>query len=142
MPVAVNDYNHVRLTVRDIEVSRAFYDSVFGFDVAFELPPNPDEATKEALAFLFGGVIYSFGGGLLGLRPVAPGDDHFDEDRLGLDHVSFSVADVAALEHAVTVLDELGVAHEGIKDLGAAGTAILEFRDPDNIALELSAPTG
>ncbi|MFC5676001.1 VOC family protein [Aeromicrobium endophyticum] len=142
MPVAVNDYNHVRLTVRDIEVSRAFYDSVFDFDVAFELPPNPDEATKDALAFLFGGVIYSFGGGLLGLRPVAPGGDHFDEDRTGLDHVSFSVADVAALEHAVTVLDDLGIAHEGIKDLGEAGTAILEFRDPDNIALELSAPTG
>ncbi|MET0821475.1 MAG: VOC family protein [Aeromicrobium sp.] len=141
MPVAVNDYNHLRLTVRDIEVSRAFYDSVFGFDVAFELPPNPDEATKEALAFLFGGVIYSFGGGLLGLRPVAPGDDHFDEDRAGLDHVSFSVADVAGLEHAVKVLDELGIAHEGIKDLGEAGSAILEFRDPDNIALELSAPT-
>ena len=39
------------------------------------------------------------------------------------------------------MLDELGVAHEGIKDLGEAGTAILEFRDPDNIALELSAPT-
>ena len=141
MPVAVNDYNHVRLTVRDIDASRAFYDSVFGFDVAFELPPNPDEETKEALAFLFGGVIYSFGGGLLGLRPVAPGDDRFHEDRTGLDHLSFTVADVAALEDAVKVLDELGIAHEGIKDLGEAGTAILEFRDPDNIALELSAPT-
>ena len=141
MPVAVNDYNHVRLTVRDIDVSRSFYDSVFGFDVACELPPNPDEKTKEELAFLFGGVIYSFGGGLLGLRPVAPGDDHFHEDRTGLDHLSFTVADLAALEDAVKVLDELGIAHEGIKDLGEAGTAILEFRDPDNIALELSAPT-
>lgn len=140
MPVAVTDYSHVRLTVRDIAVSRAFYDSVFGFDVAYELPPNPDEATQEALSFLFGGVIYSFGGGLLGLRPVADDGDHFHEDRAGLDHVSFSVADVAALEHAVTVLDELGVAHEGVKDLGAAGIAILEFRDPDNIALEVSAP--
>ena len=140
MPVTVDDYSHVRLTVRDIDVSRAFYDSVFGFDVAFELPPNPDEATKESLSFLFGGVIYSFGGGLLGLRPVAPGDDSFHEDRAGLDHVSFSVPDLAALEAAVTVLDDLGVAHEGIKDLGGAGIAILEFRDPDNIALELTAP--
>ena len=142
MPVAVNDYNHVRLTVRDIDVSRTFYDSVFGFDVAFELPPNPDEQTKEELSFLFGGVIYQFGGGLLGLRPVAPGDDEFHENRTGLDHVSFAVPDVAALEQAVSVLDELGVAHEGIKDLGDAGIAILEFRDPDNIALELTAPTG
>ena len=142
MPVAVSDYHHVRLTVRDIATTRAFYDSVFGFDVAFELPPNPDEKTREELGFLFGGVIYQFGGGLLGLRPVASGDDSFREDRTGLDHVSFTVADVAALEDAVAVLDELGVAHEGIKDLGDAGIAILEFRDPDNIALELTAPTG
>lgn len=142
MPVSALDYSHVRLTVSDIARSRAFYDSVFGFHVAFELPPNPDEQTREQLGFLFGGVIYSFAGGLLGLRPVAPGDDTFHEDRAGLDHVSFSVADMAALEDAVAVLDELGVAHDGIKDLGDAGIAILEFRDPDNIALELTAPNG
>lgn len=142
MPVVVHGYSHVRLTVRDIEISRAFYDAVFGFDVAYELPPEPDEATRTAMSFLFGGVIYRFGGGLLGLRPVAPGDDSFDEDRAGLDHVSFAVADLAALEDAVAVLDELGVAHAGIKVLGGAGIAILEFRDPDNIALELTAPIG
>jgi glyoxylase I family protein len=131
MPVAVSDFSHVRLTVRDIDVSRAFYDSIFGFDVAFELPPNPDEKTQEELAFLFGG-------GLLGLRPVAPGDDHFHEDRTGLDHLSFSVTDLDALHAAAALLDDLGVAHEGVKDIGAG--SILEFRDPDNIALELMAP--
>ncbi|MEG9224926.1 VOC family protein [Aeromicrobium sp. Sec7.5] len=137
MPVTVTDYSHVRLTVSDIAASRAFYDSVFGFDVAFELPENPDAETREQLAFLFGGVIYSFAGGLLGLRPVAPGQDMFDEDRAGLDHISFTVPDRAALEQAVEVLDGLGVAHEDIKDIG--GMSILEFRDPDNIALELTA---
>lgn len=141
MPVAVSDYSHVRLTVRDIAVSRAFYDAVFGFEVAFELPPNPDEKTREELGFLFGGVIYQFGGGLLGLRPVAADGDEFHEDRTGLDHLSFAAADVAALEAAARVLDELGIAHGGVKDLGGAGIAILEFRDPDNIALELTAPT-
>ncbi|MGJ9414106.1 VOC family protein [Aeromicrobium sp. CF4.19] len=142
MPVTVNDFSHVRLTVSDIEASRRFYDAVFGFDVAFELPEDPDEQTREALSFLFGGVIYSFGGGLLGLRPVAPGEDRFDEDRAGLDHVSFSVPDLDALHSAAQVLDGLGVAHDGVKDLGDAGIAILEFRDPDNIALELTASTG
>jgi len=140
MPITVTDYNHVRLTVRDIDASRAFYDAVFGFDVAVELPADADEATKEQLSFLFGGIIYQFGGGLLGLRPVAPDEDQFHEDRTGLDHVSFSVADIPALEVAVEVLDGLGVAHEGIKDLGTM--SILEFRDPDNIALELTAPNG
>jgi glyoxylase I family protein len=130
----------VRLTVSDIATSRKFYDDVFGFEVAFELPPNPDEATKEALGFLFGGVIYKFGGGLLGLRPVAPGDDTFAEDRAGLDHLSFSVASLQDLHDAAALLDTLGIEHEPVKDLGDAGMAILEFRDPDNIALEIAGP--
>lgn len=140
MPVAVTGYNHVRLTVTDIERSRSFYDRVFGFDVAYELPEDADEQTREALDFLYGGVIYTFGGGLLGLRPVAPGEDRFDEDRLGLDHLSFTAGSMDDLHAAVAVLDELGVEHEAIKDLGAAGIAILEFRDPDGIALEITAP--
>ncbi|MBJ7287351.1 VOC family protein [Williamsia sp.] len=141
MTIKATDYNHVRLTVRDIATSRKFYDDVFGFDVAFEAPPaDADDATKEALSFLFGGVIYQFGGGLLGLRPVAPGDDSFTEDRCGLDHLSFSVAGLSDLHDAAATLDKLGVAHEGVKDLGDAGIAILEFRDPDNIALEISGP--
>ncbi|MBY6539086.1 VOC family protein [Rhodococcus sp. BP-349] len=140
MPIAAVDYNHVRLTVSDIATSRKFYDDVFGFEVAFELPPNPDEATKEALGFLFGGVIYKFGGGLLGLRPVAPGDDSFTEDRTGLDHLSFSVASLQDLHDAAALLDTLGIEHEPVKDLGDAGMAILEFRDPDNIALEIAGP--
>lgn len=138
--VRTTGYAHVRLTVRDIARSRAFYDDVFGFDVAYEVPDDADEQTREQLGFLFGGVIYAFGGGLLGLRPVAPGDDRFDEDRVGLDHVSFTVPQRDALDEAVAVLDRLGVAHEGVKDLG--GYAILEFRDPDGIALELTALTG
>ena len=133
-------YSHVRLTVTDIARSRAFYDRVFGFAVAFEAPPdNADQATKDALSFLYGGVIYSFGAGtLLGLRPVAPGGDAFDEDRVGLDHLAFALPSRAELETAVGVLDELGIAHSGLKDLGRL--LILEFRDPDGVALELSAP--
>jgi glyoxylase I family protein len=138
MPVPVSAFSHVRLTVTDIERSRAFYESVFGFDIAFEAPPaDADDATKEQLAFLFGGVIYTFAGGLLGLRPVAPGEDRHDENRVGLDHLSFT-AKREDLDAAVTLLDGLGIAHEEIKDIGPAH--ILEFRDPDNVALELFAP--
>lgn len=138
MPVTIDSVHHVRLTVRDIATSRAFYDRVFGWDVAYELPADADDATREQLWFLFGGVIYQIPGGLFGLRPVAPGDDTFSEDRTGLDHVSFAVADRSVLDGAVALLDEMGVEHGGIKDAG--GLLILEFRDPDGIALELSAP--
>ncbi|OAK54198.1 VOC family protein [Rhodococcoides kyotonense] len=139
MAIAATDFHHVRITVSDIDVSRKFYDDVFGFDVAYEWDPNADEQTKKELWFLFGGVIYSFAGGLFGLRPVAPGEDRFDEDRAGLDHLSFAVATYDDLENAVATLDELGIRHEGIKSAGE-GLSILEFRDPDNIALEISGP--
>jgi glyoxylase I family protein len=73
------------------------------------------------LAFLYSGVIYRAGNSLMGLRPV--GSDRFDEDRVGLDHLAFAVADRQRLTEA--------------KDIGAS--YILEFRDPDNIALEFVA---
>ena len=49
--------------------------------------------------------------------------------------MSFAVASRAVLDDAVAVLEGLGVAHAGVKDVGAGH--ILEFRDPDTIALEL-----
>jgi glyoxylase I family protein len=136
MPIAVQSYAHVRLTVSDIALSRAFYDDVFGLPVAFEVPADADDTTRDQLGFLFGGVIYQLGDSLFGLRPV--GEDTFDEDRVGLDHVSFAVASRTDLEAAAALLDERGVVHGGVKDIGAGH--ILEFRDPDNIALELFAP--
>ncbi|MHA2414679.1 VOC family protein [Mycobacterium avium] len=127
---------HVRLTVTDIERSRRFYESVFGWPVLLEVPDNADASTREQLSFLFGGVIYDLGGTLLGLRPVAT--DRFDEDRTGLDHIAFRLDSRDELDAAAAHLDELGVAHEPVKDIGPA--YILQFRDPDNIALELTAP--
>ena len=127
---------HVRLTVTDIERSRQFYESVFGWPVLLEVPENADEKTRSQFGFLYGGVIYDLGGTLLGLRPVAK--DRFDEDRAGLDHIAFRLANKAELDAAAAHLDEIGVQHEPIKDIGPS--YILEFRDPDNIALELSAP--
>jgi glyoxylase I family protein len=127
---------HVRLTVTDIERSRQFYESVFGWPVLLEVPDNAEEATRNQLSFLFGGVIYDLGGTLLGLRPVAT--DRFHEDRAGLDHIAFRVGSKDELDSAAAHLDELGVAHEPVKDIGPS--YILQFRDPDNIALELTAP--
>ena len=136
MAIPTRAYAHVRITVTDIARSRAFYDSVLGLPVLYEVPPDADEATREQLAFLYGGVIYQLGDGLFGLRPVAT--DTFTEDRVGLDHVSFAVSSRDDLDAATALLDGLGVTHAGVKDIGAG--YILEFRDPDNIALELFAP--
>lgn len=135
MPIATSAIAHVRLTVTDIATSRRFYDSVFGWPVLVELPEDADDATRERLSFLFGGVIYNIGDNLIGLRPTGTGA--FDEDRVGLDHLAFNLASLDDLEQAAAHLDSLGIAHEPIKDIGVS--YILEFRDPDNIALELTA---
>ncbi|MGK2882459.1 MAG: VOC family protein [Mycobacterium sp.] len=136
MPIAASSISHVRLTVTDIARSRSFYDRVFGWPVAFEVPDGADEETKAQLGFLYGGVIYRVGDGLIGLRPVA--DDAFHEDRVGLDHLAFNVASKAEIDSAAAYLDDLGVSCGPVKDIGLM--YILEFRDPDNIALELCAP--
>lgn len=141
MTLPVTGYAHVRLTVTDIDRSRRFYDDVFGFPVYAELPADADATTREQLSFLFGGVVYAVAPGVLfGLRPVAPVGDTFHEDRVGLDHVSFTLGSRAELDAAAARLDDLGVAHAGAKDIG--GAFILEFRDPDGVALELFAPAG
>ena len=57
---------------------------------------------------------------------------------MGLDHLCFAVAFRGDLEASISILDELQASHVEIKDLGSG--FILEFRDPDNIALELHAP--
>ncbi|MGB3696363.1 MAG: VOC family protein, partial [Gordonia sp. (in: high G+C Gram-positive bacteria)] len=62
MSIAPVGISHIRLTVTDIDRSRAFYDAVFGLPVYAEVPADADDATKQKLAFLFGGVLYRVGG--------------------------------------------------------------------------------
>jgi glyoxylase I family protein len=136
MAINTTSIAHIRLTVTDIARSRQFYERVFGWRVALEVTQDADDATREALGFLFGGVIYHIGDSLVGLRPVAT--DRFDEDRAGLDHLAFRLGSKDELDAAASQLDKLNIAHEPVKDIGPA--YILEFRDPDNIALELTVP--
>ena len=55
------------------------------------------------------------------------------------DHIGITVAD---LEAAVALLDANGVPHGDILRLDTFGIAVLAFRDPDNIQVELTAPLG
>jgi len=132
-PIATGSVHHVRLTVSDVGRSRAFYAEVLGFRHVTDLPS---------------GVFLSNGTVGLGIGPSpdparAPRDDRFDEARVGLDHLSFGVASRDELERARRLLDERGVPHGEITDLGDAfGMYILAFRDPDNIQLELTALYG
>jgi catechol 2,3-dioxygenase-like lactoylglutathione lyase family enzyme len=122
--------HHIACTVEDSERSRDFYVNLLGFEVLSEF-----DNTR----------ILSNGSLVLAVKPApdparAPKDDRFDENRVGLDHLSLSVASLADLERAIATLDESGISHGEIEDLGAMGICTLTFRDPDNIQLELSAP--
>jgi glyoxylase I family protein len=132
--------HHLRLTVTDLERSREFYTGLLGFDVAVESPPDDDPAAAEIFKVLFGGIVMIRGGLLMGLRPMAPTGDRFDPDRVGLDHLSFSVDSRAELDRAAELLDEAGVPHGQITSLASFGIDVLSFEDPDGLQLELTAP--
>lgn len=138
--LAIGPIHHLRLTVTDIQRSREFYTGVLGFQVAVESPPPDDPTAEAAYKVLWGGIVMASGNLLLGLRPVASSGDRFDENRVGLDHLSFSVASRAELEQAAQLFDARGIPHGEITRLAGFGIDILPFRDPDNIELELTAP--
>jgi catechol 2,3-dioxygenase-like lactoylglutathione lyase family enzyme len=138
--IPTGDIHHLRLTVTDVERSRQFYTSLLGFEIAAESPPPDDPSASEVFKILFGGVVMIRGNVLMGLRPMAPAGDRFDPDRVGLDHLSFGVADHAELEQAERLFDEHGVPHGEITSLSSFGIEVLPFKDPDGVQLELTAP--
>jgi glyoxylase I family protein len=124
---------HVAVTVTDLDRSTQWYTALFGSE------PVLDE-DEESGAFHH--TVYLLGGGhLFGLHThTQPTDETFDERRTGLDHVAFTCSGRGELQGWADRLDELGVAHDGIKD-AAYGSGV-SFRDPDGIALEFFAPPG
>ena len=130
-PIAAQGVHHFRLTVTDVDRAVRFYTQVLGFEKLMDLNPG---------AFLSNGKV-GLGIGPHPFPDRAIAGDRFDENRVGLDHLSFGVASRAALDDAVSVLNHHGIAHSEIRDLGEAfGICILVFRDPDNVQLELSGP--
>jgi len=138
--IELGDIHHIRLKVTDIEKSREFYTGLLGFNVAAEAPASDDPKSDPSYPVLWGGIVMARGNYLLGLRPVAKKGDHFDEDRVGLDHLSFNVESRAALNKAISLLDEHGVPRGEVRELTSFGICVLPFRDPDNIQLELTSP--
>src|SRR5262245_28196164 len=119
---------HVAVTVRDLSVSVPWYEALF------DAKPALDEDTAHD----FHHTVYLVGEGgqLFGLHQhttLAP-EGTFSEFRVGLDHISFGVADRGELEKWAGRLDERGIEHGEIED--AHYGSDLSFRDPDGIALE------
>jgi glyoxylase I family protein len=122
--------NHIILTVGDVDRSRAFYRDVLECAVA-DIADNPD----YGFYFAVGGVEFYVGPSR---QPVA--GDRFNEFRIGLDHVAFTVADRATLDALAALLLEAGVDTKGVEQFAPSGNYYIAFRDPDNIQLEFWLP--
>jgi glyoxylase I family protein len=117
-PLSLGPVHHLRLTVTDVERSRAFYTELLGFQIAMAL--------------------------LLGLRPVDAerASDRFDPFRCGLDHLSFGVAGRAELEAAAQAFEERGVEHSDFTDLPRLASRSCPSRTPMELPLSLPPRCG
>ena len=125
---------HVAVTVTDLERSTAWYARLFGAD------PVLDEDEESGT---FHHTVFALDGGMLfGLHTHmgAESGDAADERRTGLDHIAFALPGTSDLERWQARLDELGIAHSGIKR-AHYGSGV-SFRDPDNIGLEFFIAPG
>jgi glyoxylase I family protein len=124
MVLQIRGVHHIVMTVTDVDRSTIFYENVLGvksdrgnervrcipcktFLLCLQLPP------EQAIA-----------------------DDRFDENRVGLDHIGFSVASKQQLEDLLIVLDQLEVKTAGIEFDPDGKEEYVCSRDPDNIQVE------
>lgn len=137
--------HHVRLSVTDVERSKAFYTALVGAGPAVDMTSQlqSDASTVDDPERFFGGVVFELGDQVLGLRPVprAAGQT-FSPERPGLDHLSLAVGSRADLDSASERLAAAGVEHGQVIEIAAQGIAVLSLQDPDDINLELTAPLG
>jgi catechol 2,3-dioxygenase-like lactoylglutathione lyase family enzyme len=126
--------NHVNLTVSDLERSTEWYCRIFGFTVVSDQEnTGPPYFSDDLYRGLFDLTTFSYG---VGLIQHPDGIEGFDHRRAGLDHFGLQVPEIDDLHDWVAHLDALGVPHSGV--VHALYADVVNFRDPDGIALELS----
>jgi glyoxylase I family protein len=135
-PIAVQDFSHVCVGVSDIEASLAFYTSVLGMDVVFDVElegAGLDSVTGGAAqqGRMIGGLIGAAMVELLSLGavPECPSGPH-----LGYTNVSFRVDDLDATYDAVRRHHQ-NVRAQPPVDIG--GVRMFFIYDPDGTPIEL-----
>ena len=128
MPPQITGIAHVEMSVTDLDRSVEWYCRLLGAnDVwrganekgGYKACAIVEPVTRTVLAFTEHKTV----------KHVA-----FSHLTPGLDHLSFRVADRAAIEAWAAWMDEIGVAHDPVDDNGLS--LGLNLRDPDGIALE------
>ena len=118
--------DHVSFTVTDLDVSQRFYTEVLDFVLVLDVG--------------YGRILMHPGTGftLSLMKHDGAHGGSFTELTTGLDHLGLTAGSRADLEDWERRFDELGVTYTPIRDMEFGFH--LNFRDPDDIALELSAP--
>jgi glyoxylase I family protein len=118
--------------VRNVDASAAWYEDVLGFHCVGGYTSSDGAFRKVFLRHAEVSVRLTLAQHRNGHH------EPFDEARVGLDHMAFAVADRAALDEWAERLAAAGVPHSPVAPANSIpGAAVLVFRDPDNIQLEL-----
>ena len=122
---APSGIHHIALTVTDLETSTAWYKRVLGLE---EIRREEGEV-RHAVLLTWGTHP------TIGLVHHDADDSVFDPTMTGLDHAAFTVDSREELDEWAARFDAEGVTHSGAIDVPTG--AILNFKDPDGIALAL-----
>lgn len=127
---AVSSLHHIGITVTDIERSVRWYGDVLGL-VQWGEERHPGGRT--ALLMRPGTHVH------IGLDAHEANDgEGFRPHRTGLDHLALTVDTREEMDSWQMHLDALGVPYDPVRDLvEPAPCALITFRDPDGVALEL-----
>jgi catechol 2,3-dioxygenase-like lactoylglutathione lyase family enzyme len=113
----------VKFPVRDLATSRAWYERVFGLDLAYEFPD--DNGVVRGLGYTAPG---------LGATAIALRERPDIAGLSGFDPVVFAVDDRAAVDAWAAHLDALDVPNEVVE--ATIGWMVL-FHDPDGLEIHL-----
>ena len=123
---ALAGLHHVALSVKDLEVSIAWYVDVLGVTEEVRL----EAEDRRWVILRLPGTAQQVGL----VEHKAPGSG-FAPQNLGLDHVGFTVSSGEEMEAWAASFEERGVDSSGV--IATPFGAMLHFKDPDGIALAL-----
>lgn len=135
MAARLTGTNHVALTVTDLDRSSAWYCDLLGLTVVSnDKNVGPPYFSDVRYHGLFDLTTFSY---VIALHEHPGGSDgSFDARRVGLDHIGFHVPERSDLDEWIARLDERKIEHSGLVE--APYATVVSFRDPDDIALELT----
>lgn len=119
----ITGVDHITMKVSDAKRAKHFYGEILGFDIM--------DLGESAFRFRTGSTEF-----FVGAWSEAIEGDRFDERRVGLDHISWTVTDRATLDALAERMLAAGVNTKGVEVFAPSGNYYVALRDPDNIQLE------